>query len=256
MATDRQNTIFKIKSILIAFGLSLIAAVFPPESAIAKDSGSVESILDRLESRLTNFENESLGLQLSAEPFSDIEDKEPITASYSSKSKIRGKVKEADNITEIATAIAKLESEIEKLSADVQRTRQKVLEDAQINNFVEITALLNDTDLAGIKSFSTKIDGYEVYGLHEDSSFWLPNHNLPVYSGPLQPGNHRIDVESRIVMKTKQPMPLESDVYRFVNKSFDINVPANNFRKRWVLEIKPPTTPEGQAELTVNASDL
>ncbi len=238
------------------FAMAVVILVAIAPRGQARESDSVESILDQLERRLNDFESESMGLNFPNDSFTDIDEKPAQNKLPKTQSEIRGSIKEVDNLTEITDSIAKLEGDIAKLEADVQRTKQKVLEQSQINNFVEIMTVLKDTEKAGIKSFTAKIDGYEIYGINDSISYWLPNAQLPIYAGPLQPGSHRLDIEARVVMKYREKMPLDSDVYQFINKSFDMKIPDQNFKKRWTIEIEPAGAGGTAAELKLSIKDI
>jgi hypothetical protein len=232
--------------------IGVLVLAFPAIEGRSDESGAVDSILDRLE----NFEDESIGLQHTQEPFVDIDPKPEQVTKSRSKSEIQASLPEVDNISDISKAIAKLEGEVDKLTADIQKTRQKVLEDANLDSFIEIGALLRDGKAAAIRSFTAKIDGYEIFSLEESSGFWLPNQRLPIFAGPLQTGSHRIDIECRLNMKITEAIPLNGDVHRFINKTFDLNVTGPSFRKRLVLDVKPPETQDAQPALELTTSDL
>jgi outer membrane murein-binding lipoprotein Lpp len=168
------------------------------------------------------------------------------------QSTISGSIKEMKNIKAISAAIHKIESEVDRLSADVQATKQKVVQGANIDNFVEFQAKLSDSTVASIKSITVKIDGYNVYDLNEISGFWMPSGKLPIYAGPLQPGSHRVDLEAKMVMKRKGNMAVNSDIYRIINKSFTVLIPTTSFKKRWVMNIIPPKSEDGQPVIKVS----
>jgi hypothetical protein len=79
----------------------------------------------------------------------------------------------------------------------------------------------------------------------------MPTKKVPLYAGPLQPGNHRIDLEARLVVRHKDGIPLNGDVYRFINKTFDMIVPGAAGTARYTLAITPPAKLDGSADATL-----
>jgi hypothetical protein len=151
----------------------------------------------------------------------------------------------------LGTAISELENQVDKLASNVQKTKQTILDDSGIDNFIALEAHLDDTDASSLKTLIVKLDGYAVYEMQEASGLWMPSKIVPLYSGPMQPGAHRIEIEARLVMRHKQAVPLNSDVYRFVNKSFDLNIPGGVVNSRYIIAIKPPEKIDGTASATM-----
>lgn len=223
------------------------------EPAVAKNNTRadehIDSILDRLERRLIDQDRDVLNFGDEVEPPSP---KEVPKTKYSyPKRKVTSSTSEQDKLKALSKTITELENQVDKLASNVQKTKQNLLDDAAIDNFVAIEAELADTNLASIKTMTIKLDGYDVYVLNEASGLWMPSKKVPLYAGPLQPGSHRIDVEVRLVMRHKTGMPLNADIYRFVDKSFDVSVPAGTVNNRYVISIKPPTKLGEHADATM-----
>lgn len=226
-------------SIVIAFYCGQIFAI---------DEDNVDNILDRLESKLDANEDSLFGV-------SNIERKkisEKPVKTYSGSDQIQGNLTELDEIKELAIAIAGLENKIDLLNASIQETKQNVLDKSRLNNFVKIDAVMQETDSAAIKNINIKINGFDTFSLKDDAGIWLPNKKISVYSGPMPVGSHRVDIETTIAMKHKNGLPLNGDVYRFANKTFNIDVPVENFKRQIDLNIKVPNDPNGTVEIQVD----
>lgn len=216
------------------------------------DLNQVDSILDRLEKRLLDQEADGLSFG----------EKEAIdgTVGYekSADAKFKGKKVQVDASTEsqdrmksLAKVVADLEGQVDQLASSVQKTKQGILDDSAVDNFVTFEAQLADTEAASIKTLNVKLDGYPLYELSEASGLWMPSKSVPLYAGPLQPGNHRVDLEARIVVKHKKALPMNGDIYRFVNKSFDVAVGSGTSNNRYVITITPPEKLDGTADATM-----
>jgi hypothetical protein len=235
----------------------LAASAFRPATAHAEgagaDTSSVDAIIDRLEKRLLDQEGD--GLTFSEKSDNDYivkpSTKPSKTYKFDKGQKIEAAPTQMDELKSVGSLVTELETEVDHLASAVQKTKQQVLDEAAIDNFVSIEASLADTDEAAIKTLTVKIDGYSVYELAEAAGLWMPSKSVPLFAGPLQPGTHRLDLEARLVMRHKQPMPMNSDVYRSVNKTFDVTVGGGNANARWILAITPPQAMDGAADATL-----
>ena len=151
----------------------------------------------------------------------------------------------------LAKVVTELEGQVDQLTSSVQKTKQSILDDAAVDNFVTFEAALSDSESASIKTLNVKLDGYSLYELSESSGLWMPTKSVPLYAGPLQPGNHRLDLEARLVMRHKKSLPMNGDVYRFVNKSFDVAVGSGTASNRYTITITPPEKIDGTADAVI-----
>ncbi len=231
--------------------LALLAAA-PAARAQDEAAAHVDSVLDRLEKRLLDQESDGLTFGEKTNPGSLDGNGEPTTKyEFSKRQKVGGSTAAQESLKSLGTAVAELEAQVDQFAANVQKTKQSILDDAHIDNFITFEAHLADTDAAAITAIVVKLDGFGVYELKEASGIWMPARLVPLYAGPLKPGNHRIDLEARIVVKPKKALPMNGDVYRFVNKSFDVAVPGGTRTTRYVISITPPEKPEGKADATM-----
>jgi hypothetical protein len=215
------------------------------------DLNQVDSILDRLEKRLLDQEADGLS-------FGEKEAIDGTVGYEKANAKFKGKkvsvdasTADLDRMKSLAKVVADLESQVDQLASSVQKTKQGILDDSAVDNFVTFEAQLADTEAASIKTLNVKLDGYPLYELSEASGLWMPSQSVPLYAGPLQPGNHRVDLEARIVVKHKKALPMNGDVYRFINKSFDVAVGSGTTNNRYVITITPPEKLDGTADATM-----
>jgi hypothetical protein len=224
--------------------------------ALAKgdELGNVDSVLDRLEKRLLDQEADGLSFDEKNAPPPAAEPTGATTKyrfdgkGKGSAARVTATTDEREQMGALSNAVKDLENQVDQLAANVQKTKQSILDEASIDNFVDIQAELSETDTASIKTLNIKLDGYPVYELHEASGLWLPSKGVPLYAGPLQPGAHRLDLEARIVVRHKDGMPMNADVYRFVNKTFEMSIPGGTKKSRYTITIKPPVKVEDQAD--------
>ncbi len=239
----------KLRVFLQVLMTALVGAAFLLSTFVKAESEDVievESILDRLEKRLLDQESESLSFgEKSSVP--DLKEKPSRTMNFDKKEKIVGTTPEMRRLNKLAALVSALESDVDKLTAKVQKTKQKILNDSSVDNFVSIDARLLEPETASIKSLSVKLDGFHIYELQESSGLWLPSKEVPLYAGPMQPGTHRVDLEARISLKHKKGLPLNSEVMRIVQKSFEIAIPGGTAGNKYLISLNPPKGGKGDA---------
>lgn len=239
------------KSWLSALLLALAAT--SPAPAQEEAASKVDTVLDRLEKRLLDHEADGLtfGEKNAPPPSLDANDGPTETMKFQKKTKIGASTAELEGLKQIGGQIAELEQAVDRYASEVQKTKQGILDEAHTDNFITIEARLADTDVAAITSLTVKIDGYGVYELKETGGIWMPSAQVPLYAGPLKPGNHRVDLEARIALKPKKALPMNGDVYRFVNKTFDVVVPGGSRTAKYLINIVPPAKLDGVADATL-----
>ena len=223
--------------------LTLMISTYTP-FIFAQKPGSVseiESVLDRLEQNLLNREKKDLELgKIKRKKAADQ------NIEYQSKS-ITGYYPSGKKMLKLNDALRELEAEIEQLSNQVLNSKQKVMEEARINNKVILTTSLSDITKSTWRNLSVQLDGYTIYELNDSSGLWLPRKKIPLFSGPMQPGAHQIRIDGRILRRQKDQVALTHDTYNVVNQKFEINIPDGSTSKEWDIQIHIPKETEYKA---------
>lgn len=236
----------------LALAALLAALVVAPLALAQGGVERVDSIIERLEKRLLDSESDGLTYGEKLPPPS-VDD--PPAAQYQFKAKDPVKVQASNpaqkDLKQAATAVAALEADIDQLASAVQKTKQSIIDEAGIDNFVAIEAQLENDEKMAIKSLTVKLDGYPLYEVSDAAGLWLPSKLLPLYAGPLTPGNHRIDFEARLVLRENKGLPVNGDVYRFVSRVFDVGVPGGSVNTRYLITVAPPGKDGAAPEATM-----
>lgn len=212
-----------MKWILAAVGYLLV--VDSVAFAIAKQ----ESILDRLERRLLEQERNALNFDSGVSEL-----KQPAKTSFKFKSKYIDELSPSNaDVKKLGDAISELEAQTEYLASQVHRIKQKILHEAAINNMINFSTRLDDSDKLAFRSLTVTIDGHEIYKQNAALGLWLPHNEIPVFQGPMQPGNHRIDFEARVVQKATDNLPIQNDTYHIIQETFNFVVPDGKVMKKW-----------------------
>lgn len=230
----------------LIFGI-LAAGISLPVLAKSKtNSDPVDNVLDRLEKRLLDEEAEDLTrIDKSSRERKDTPSSTPSKPSSTThrqsfrKESVKSVTPETRGIQGIGQIVTELESQIDQFAQSVQKSKQTIIDEAKVDNSIDIEARLSDPDGAAISMLAVKLDGFSIYQSQDSAGLWLPSAAIPLYSGPFPPGNHRLDVEIRLAKKAKTPLLINDDVYHFINKAFDITVPVTKEKKRYIILISP-----------------
>ena len=224
----------------------------------------VESILERLEKKLVDNESGGLTFGEKMEPVAkDHNIPKPATA-YTFSRDAGAEANESGSKTgnddpeaamkSLADAVAGLEVQVERLHSDVQKARLKVIEDARFDNFVQIDADFRGMDKATLKSLTVKIDGVEVYRASDAGGLWVPSAKLPLFSGPVPPGAHKLFIEANVLVNEGAGMPVSADISRRMEKEFEFAIPDGKERKSIGLVIDAPQRTGSKGNITMNVS--
>lgn len=221
MTSYIRNTIYLI----------LLVNTIEPLQAVSKEG---ESILDRLERRLLEQEHDALSF---GDRFGTNSKTPPKTKYKYQDRTIPEYAPSSHDLKKIDQAMTDLEAQVEYLANGVHSVKQKILQDAGINNFISISTKLENKETMSFRTLKVTIDGHTIYEQNAALGLWLPDPKIPLFRGPMQPGNHRIDFEATIVQKSKKVLPLETGTFHKVNESYKFKVPNGKIQRSWEIAI-------------------
>lgn len=231
----------RMKTALLASVLVCSAEVSAQK---AGDEG-VDNVLERLEKQILSDEADGFshpGLKQD----SDSETLEDQTAPIGGFT-TRGRKKSDDaapDFSGILQQVKTLEKSIEQLSSDVHQYKQAAVVASKDNTYVYLEALVLDGAKNNLKSVRVKVDGFTVYHVRDTAGLWLPTAAIPLYSGPLSAGSHRIEFEASVGQIQSPGLAVSGATYRNVEKSFEIKIPLTSANKKYVLSIGPASDQE------------
>lgn len=222
-------------------GLSLFV------TAQTNNISQVESILDKLEEQLLNQEGESFSIK--GDRLDRSKTATP-TMKFSGQS-IYANPGSEKRIAELAESVGKLEQQIERLSAQVHRSKQHVIELSRQANHVSLQLTPPNDDQAAMQRISVKIDDFEVYTLEDSAGLWLPNQMAQLYSGPLAPGEHQLQISARFALRANDGIPVQTPIIRTLDKTFPIVISEKATQEDIAVAFTLPTTRDGKVNATI-----
>jgi hypothetical protein len=243
----------KIKKTFYAF-ISVLVFLSPlADSSVAlarpKTKSRVdnaETLLDLLEQRLLQKEESSLSFgPRESEPAAkdaislDKYDR-PIQRVQGSSTEIEGAAPGDERLRDISRAIGELDREVEQLSADVVRIKGEIIEDTKLDNYTEITVKLENKERVDLRNLEVHLDKYPIGKIDRSIGVWMPSSEITLFSGPIQPGNHKIEVETRVALKGATGLPLEDNIYYTMKQNFDVAIGVGKARNKLTILIKTP----------------
>lgn len=243
-----------LKLLAAAFCLSLTTPTLAqkkkktanPPSTTAESAAPVESVLDRLEKQMIEQDQEGLTFGKGASP------KEKTSASYRfDKKQVLGSTAESSQLADVALAVTELENQVDALTQDVQRARLKVVEDAKFNNSLDVTLSVERPDSVAIRQLEISLDGFPLYAVDEASGLWLPSRTFPIYSGPIDAGNHKLKLIGKLVGKNSEAPASPNDQLISVDSEFPLNISTKNAQQKYevIVRSNPKSPKVASAEL-------
>ncbi len=224
----------------------------------------VESILERLEKKLTDSETGGLTFDERMKPAtgdSSIPKSEKTMKFERDGSSEPGGSKLSDDagdsgamLRELSDAVASLETKVERLHSDIQKARLKVIEDARVDNFVQIEAEFRGLDRATVRSLIVSMDGIEIYRASESGGLWMPSSKLPLYAGPVPPGVHKLSVDASLLVRENLQVPVSSDVTRQIVREFEFSIPDGKDRRQMTVTVEAPIKADSKGNISLSGT--
>ena len=225
------------KSLVIL--LSVITFGFLTRIAIGQSGEEgADKVLEQLEQQIMSDEADGLSHFKSPNgPFGMQDETAPIN-NGGPKMK-SSNIEAAQDFSQIHKQIKDLERDIDTLSSDVQQYKQAAVVASKDNSYVYLEANIMEAETNNLKSIRVKVDGFTVYQVRDTAGLWTPKSAIPLYSGPLSAGTHRIEISAHIGEIQKPGLPVNGPSFKSVEKTFEIQVPLGSTNKKYQIAIAP-----------------
>lgn len=236
-----------------AFSTALLAETKskPKRSKATTDEAvaPVESVLDRLEQQL--IESDKEGLTFGGKQGRGGEQKSPSQIFRFERKTITATNEESERLKEISVSIAELENQVDMLSQDLQKERTRVLDMAKLDTTLDLTVTLEQPDKVVIRQLDVSLDGFRLYSVDEAEGLWIPAREIPIYSGPIDPGQHKLIVESKLIQRSEGKVQLNLEPLASIRAEFPVQLKDVRSKGRYAVVIHPPQKAgtEGSIEL-------
>lgn len=199
----------------------------------------IESVLDTLDRRLLDKEASPLTLDEDADAAgTSIKGSKP-TQTYSPRSSasIKGNTTSGKNIQELQKKINEYDGRIEILESDLRKLRSGVYEASVTDNQVMVEVKSGNETKFIIRTLTARLDGNTLYNQIDPAGLWMPTRSIPLFYGPLQPGEHRIDLTAMLAPLSTDGLEMPSWNKKGLQQSFTFNVADGKARKTISIEI-------------------
>lgn len=210
------------------------------ESFAQKRETPSGNVLDRLERKL--MEQEAAALHISAPPTNQgsAKGKASVQKFDMPANVLAAPLPQEQGFDSIAKDIRELEQDSDELSGQVEKLKADFLAMADKGNFIEIKLAIEEPDSMVVRSMALTIDKHGVYETQDKEGQWLPGPEVLLYSGPLDPGTHELQLKGRVVRRYGDNVPIDQNLYHIYEQSIQVTVPAGNFRQGYRLKIAKP----------------
>jgi hypothetical protein len=240
-----------LKRLLKVFSIILLSQLATTAFAQSGEEGA-DKVLEQLEQQIMSDEADGLSHFKSPNgPFGIQDETAPIN-NGSPKAK-SANIEAAQDFSQIHKKIKDLERDIDTLSSDVQQYKQAAVVASKDNSYVYLEASILEEDKNNLKSIRVKVDGFTVYQVRDTAGLWTPKSAIPLYSGPLSAGTHRIEISASVGELQKPGLPVNGPSFKSIEKTFEIQVPLGSSNKKYQIAIAP--APDAASAPTVTLKD-
>jgi hypothetical protein len=239
------------KNCLLAILTALCISASP--NAKKKTLDEFEKTIDRFEAEMMRRDRENFTVGegnrdsiRADEPFTDIQGK---------GLKIESAIPGGKDLENIGNALSRIDSDIDALAKDVEAFKAKAFQTSSVSNLIDIDVALSNPEKTRLKSLVVKLDGFELYSVNDSNNLPLPATVVPVFSGPLQPGNHKLQIDARIAVNdSSSSIPLNSFAYKHATSELDLAVTDGKLNKRVIIALHGPADPKDNLKITLESA--
>lgn len=245
---EKMNNLSKFMKIFII--TAMIIWPFNRSQASTKEvqAKKIENVLDKLEQRL--IDKESSPLNLDEEEKGDIKNNKNAspTQKYSPKkpAKVTGQTAGSKNLRELQKKLNDYDTRIEVLESEFRKIQAGVFEGSTVDNQITIKVKAGNESKFIIRTITARLDGNILYNQLDPAGLWMPARSIPVYFGPLQPGDHRLDLSATVAPLSEDGLDLANWKQKSLQQSFNFSISEGKQRRTIDLEINTPKGPDSR----------
>lgn len=237
-------------------GLTIFTVIFAISSEVfgaskASDtdqqSQKIESVLDKLESKFLDRENAPLTYDETRAQAMKPAEKSVKSIEISPKQPITGKTPNQNMLKEIQAKINEYENQVDSLEADSRKMKSQVIQGSTTDNLITIEAKLKNAKTSSLQAMTAKVDGSLMFNQVDPAGMWIPSSTITIYHGPMQPGDHKIEITAVLARTNEQGIAVAGWTPQQVKQSFTVSLPEGKVRKHMIVELDTSKDQSGKA---------
>lgn len=202
-----------------------------------KNINQMDNVLDRLERKL--MEQEAASLNITA-PLAHTKPKSSSQKIELPASILAAPLPEEKAFMAMNNDIRQLEQDTDELSGQIEKLKSEFLASSGKDNYIEISAKIEDPDSSVLRTMSLSIDQHSVFETTDREGQWIPGPEILLYSGPLEAGEHKLQIKARVVGRVSGNLPLDQNLYHLYDQTFTVGIPNGNYRNGYRIKIAKP----------------
>lgn len=177
-------------------------------------SHSIESVIDKLERKLSSESNNRIHSYNATEKQIDIK----------TSSSVEAKLQEMQAIELIEKEVSQLDALISNLSDEVANTAQDILANAAKDNRSIIKLDLSKITGTKPKYLEVSLDDHRLFKFNASYHVSMPIDQVLLYIGSLTPGNHTLTLSASFNKMRSENISVESEKYIILNESKNFTI--------------------------------
>jgi len=211
-----------------------------------KQSQKVESILDQLETKYLDRESIPLTYDEERTKIMAPPSKTKETLNVTKTEPIVGQTPNQKMLGEIQNKLNEYDNEVDTLEADARRFKVRAIQAANSDNVVVIEARLKDQKRSSLRNLSSRIDGSLTFSQMSHTGIWIPTASLTLYNGPMQPGEHTIEINAVVDKTSSEGLAISGWTPMSINQTFTFKIEPGKQRKHFWVEFDTPESSDGK----------
>lgn len=203
----------------------------------ADQAKKLETVIDKLEQKLLDHEASPLSDDEALKTGTQEVDVSPKKYQPLKSKKISASPAANKNLRELEKKLNEYEHRIELLESEIRRLRSSVHENSTTDNRIRIDVTGDGTSKFIIKTLFVKFDGKNLYNQQNSAGLWMPSNEISVMDGPVQPGDHKLEVQATIVPIEDSGLPLPKWKHLEASSEFKLSVPAGKYHRKMLAVI-------------------
>ncbi|MCX6116341.1 MAG: hypothetical protein NT027_02275, partial [Proteobacteria bacterium] len=130
-----------------------------------------------------------------------------------------------------------------------RRIKTETMDQSNRDSNLSLDLINTQENSLSLKSLTVKMNGSLLYNQIDHSGMWLPNSTLPLYNGPIQPGNHALDFTIVVATIKEQGLPLHGWSTQEITRKMQVEIPEGKSSRQIKILLKKESNNQISAEL-------
>lgn len=198
-----------------------------------------DAVIDRLEKKLLEYESSGVSSSESLLGNNDGTNSVEIQGGETTIKAVQPP-QQRSSLDELEKVVKEIEDQIDQTEEQIQELRSELIQKSGQGGFINLSIDSQLDSDRTITQVTAKLDGFEIYSVSTSLNLWNPFNLIPLYSGPIPPGEHRLDLEVVLAQKSTDKTTVNGSETLLEKQSFQFSMPPGPQLRNWTIILKKP----------------